>query len=69
MSIKRRNIGERPPATGDGIYALAFQYYFVITFFLLFHPVAQVNMFHQAKDVQFINSVVTAANTVSNCLI
>ncbi|EDR13080.1 uncharacterized protein LACBIDRAFT_381489 [Laccaria bicolor S238N-H82] len=44
-SNKRKNMGERPPATGD---------------------VAQVNMFHQAKNVQFINSVVTAANTINN---
>ena len=66
-SINRKILGERSLATGDGMYTLAVQYYFIITFF--FHPVAQVNMFHQAKDVQIINSVVTTANTVSNWLI
>ena len=45
------------------MYTLRFEYYFIITFFFL--PVAQVNMFHQAKHVQIIDSVVTTAHTVS----
>ena len=68
--IKRKSIGKRPLATEDGMYILASQTHFMTTFcHLFFYPVAQVNMFHQAKSVQFINSVVTAANNVSNQLV
>ena len=33
MSIERRIVGERPTATENGTYKLAFWYYFLITFF------------------------------------
>ena len=31
--IKRKNIGKRSLATGDGVYTLTFQYYLIITSF------------------------------------
>ena len=37
-SNNRKNIGESSPGTGDGMYTLRFEYYFIITFFFFQWP-------------------------------
>ena len=67
-SIERRNVGGKPTMTEDGVYKLAFQYYFFITFYF-YYEVPQVNVLTQAHDFQINDSIFNSANTVSNWLV
>ena len=65
MSIERRNVGERPTTTENGMYKSAFWYYFLIPFSS--SEVLQANMFTQAHDFQINDGIFN--NIVSNQLI
>ena len=65
MSIERRNVGERPTTTENGMYKSALWYYFLIPFSS--SQVPQANMFTQAHDFQINDGIFN--NIVSNQLI
>ena len=67
MSVERRNVGERPTTTENGMFKLALEYYFMIFYFL--YKVPQVNVLTQAHDFQINDSIFYSANMVRNWFI
>ena len=66
--VERRNVGESPTTAGNGMYKLAFWYYFLITLYFVYE-VPQIGVLAQAHDFQMNDCVFNAANTVSIWLV
>ena len=67
MSIERRNVGERPTTSENGMFKFALEYYFMIFYF--FYKVPRVNVLTQAHDFQINDSIFYSANMVRNWFI